>query len=550
MQPLTKLPARLGLSLLLALLVLAGCHRSRSAAQIILATPSFVGAVTIAANTNPWVPLAAAISLATDVPTRVELRITDPQRSWDVIAVAGYATDHDRVPVVGMQAGRLHSIEVTVRDALGNATAAPTTLEFTTPALPSYFPPIEVVSSLPQYMEDGVTLLAIMSGQSGSMPTIIDAAGDVIWFLDVSLSPIGSQDQVMTIPQRNGNLMLIVGNSLLVEVNMLGDILQMFFASGLGGAVPGAISIDTDSFHHDFVELPEGADADYAVLGSELRTLPNYPSDVVNPSQTVPTADVIGDEIVEFNRDGTVVRRLRLFDILDPYRVGYDSLSDFWDDHYGQATFDWSHANGLALDPATDSWIVSLRHQDMVFKLQRTTGQLEWILGDHGRWNAPWSDQLLTPIGTGFAWQYHQHAPQLQPDGSLMLFDNGNQRAIPPAAPVPFPEAYSRAVQFRVDENVGSVEQLWAYGGPPNSSGPSFYSFFVSSAYRMPKSGNVLVCDGGKAGPGGRLFGRVFEITTEPTPQVVFEFKVQADGVANTTSYFLYRAYRLPGVYR
>lgn len=531
---------------LLPLLSIACSHGHGTPATTV--APQFVGTVTLQPNANAWVPLAAIVSLGTDVPTRVELRIADGQRSWEVVADPQYATAHPRVPVLGLRPDRAHTIEVLVRDQGGNVAKAPAPLAFTTPALPASFPPIEVLASNPQAMQPGVTLLSLVTDQPGSLPTMVDAAGEVVWYLDCSLTPIGQQ-QTLAFPLDDGHLLLVVDDQLLVEVDLLGDVVAMFHAENLGGAVAGAVPVATDSFHHDVVVMPEGSDADYAVLGTELRQLPDYPIDVVDPQQTTPVADVVGDEIVEFRRDGSVVRRFRLLDLLDPYRVSYDSLGTFWDDHYGRPTFDWSHANALALDRASDSWLVSLRHQDAVVKIQRQTGQVEWILGDPARWRTPWNGLLLTPIGTQFAWPYHQHAVQLCDDGSIQLFDNGCGRAIPPTPQLPPTDAFSRAVRFAVDEVARTVQQPWVYGGPPGGGGPTFYSFFVSSAYLLPATGNTLVCDGGKRAAGGRLYGHLFEITGEAQPQTVFELYVRGDGVANTTSYFIYRAFRLPGLY-
>ena len=143
-------------------------------------------------------------------------------------------------------------------------------------------------------------------------------------------------------------------------------------------------------------------------------------ADVVDSTVVEPLANVIGDVIVEFRRDGTVVRRIPLLDVLDPYRVSYDSLGAYWDEHYGVTTRDWSHANALAFDAANDAWLVSLRHQDAIVQVRRN-GSLGWILGDPARWRAPWSWYLLSAPG-GHAWQYHQHAVQLMPDGTLLGF--------------------------------------------------------------------------------------------------------------------------------
>jgi len=76
-------------------------------------------------------------------------------------------------------------------------------------------------------------------------------------------------------------------------------------------------------------------------------------------------------------------------------------------------TLDWAHANSVIIDPNDDTYVISLRTQDCIVKVGRTTGQLVWIHGDPGRWNPPWSAKLLTPIGPNFGWHYHQHGPHI-----------------------------------------------------------------------------------------------------------------------------------------
>jgi len=519
------------------LLFAAACNNSSTPAP----NPVITGDAVLSPNPNAYVPLAAVLQVTSDVPTRVELDISDPDRSWHVIADPNFATAHVGVPVLGLRPDRLHHIDVQVVDQQGRTTHAGAQLSFTTPPLPAYFPPLALGIDQPANMEAGVTLLVLSSATPGCLPAMVDAQGQVVWYFDCSRSPIGTE-QTLVYPQPDGNLMLIVGENLLIEIDVLGNVLQSFSANRVLPALPGTVPVDVDSFHHDFVALPPGLDADYAVLCSELRQLPNYPANVVNPSITDSMANVVGDVVVEFRRDGTVVRRFPLMDLIDPYRVSYDSLGNFWDSHYGMTTRDWSHANALVYDAPHDSWLVSLRHQDAVLKIARS-GALDWILGDPARWNAPWNSHLLTLAG-GQQWQYHQHGIQLLPDGTLHLFDNGVGRAVPPVPQLAVAGRYSRALQYQLDPVARSAQQIWSYGEPPPAA-ESFYSFFVSSAYRMPQTGNVLVCDGGRT-VGGVLTPRVFEVTGGAAPERVFELTI-GDAVA---SWFCYRAYRLPALQR
>ena len=46
-------------------------------------------------------------------------------------------------------------------------------------------------------------------------------------------------------------------------------------------------------------------------------------------------------------------------------------------------------------------------------------------LGNHTDWGPEWQDYLLQPQGD-LRWPYHQHASTVTPDGTVLMFDNGN----------------------------------------------------------------------------------------------------------------------------
>ena len=139
---------------------------------------------------------------------------------------------------------------------------------------------------------------------------------------------------------------------------------------------------------------------------------------------------------------------------------------------------------------------MSLRHQDAQVKVDRT-GAARWILGPHGGWNEPWRDRLLQPQGD-LEWPYHGHGVEVTPAGTILLFDNGNNRALPFDEPMPSEDSYSRAVEYAVDEEALTVRQAWAYPGP---DAEPFYSSFLSDADWLPRTGNVLITDGGRTRP-------------------------------------------------
>ncbi|MAF67353.1 MAG: hypothetical protein CMJ84_17065 [Planctomycetes bacterium] len=504
----------------------------------------YVDQPVLSPNPNPAVPLAAVITFETRTPTRTELAFKEGDRSWVVQVEDGFGLSH-RVPVLEVRPGRTHWITVWSEKPNGERIAAPAPLVFETPPLPDDFPPVLPLVSVPSEMEPGVTLVNVNASRyEESYLLMIDAEGEVVWFYRV-MQYLGDVQRL-----RNGNILYMYDRTSLAEIDVFGDVVQEWFAAGINSknAPPDATLVDVNAFHHDVIELPEDLEADFMVLSTELRVFPDYPAGEVDENTCLPHADVVGDVIVEFRRDGTIVAQWPLLDILDPYRVCYDSMSDTWGMTYQTLTRDWSHGNSVFYDANDDSWIYSARHQEAVIKVSRADGELRWILSPHGRWEGPWKDKLLRPTGGGpFSWSYHQHAAEITPSGTVLLFDNGNHRAVPPDPPQPEGMLYSRAVEYDVDEQAKTVRQVWEYGGP---TGDSWYSHAYGDADSQPQTGNVLVTDGARSAdseyPHANV--RLVEVTREATPRVVWELRI-ADTTAFGNSWSAYRAERLRSVY-
>ena len=167
---------------------------------------------------------------------------------------------------------------------------------------------------------------------------------------------------------------------------------RQWHAAGVGDDAPAdSIPVATDSLHHEVYEMPSG---NFLALSTELRQLDHYPSSETDPSAPKETAHVVGGVIVEFTPAGQIVREWKLHDLLDPYRIGYDSLGTrFWRETYSAIvegeTRDWLHDNGIIYDERDDSAVVSLRHGDAVIKVNLSTGELKWILGTPEGLEAP-----------------------------------------------------------------------------------------------------------------------------------------------------------------
>ena len=480
-------------------------------------------------NPNGVTPLAGVVELTTDVPTRVTLTISDGTDSR-VREFAEYRTEH-YLPVLGLKPDNSYSLVVAVTDQADESLIMTSLPPAVTGPLPPEFPVIDILVSDPSRMEPGYTLLdKFTRGKPGmpdsSLPSyaiIVDDAGDVVWY-----STLGA-NAMQQLP--NGNLFYLDGN--ILEVDLLGNVRQ--------GITPAA-----GELHHDLFRTTNGT---LLSLGSERVVVYGYPSSYTDPNAPTRNVYVEDTPVVEFLPDGSLLQSWKLTDILEPTRIGFDSLDS------RPAGFDWAHANAVVYDPADDSIIVSVRHQDAIVKFSRSTGNLKWILANHDNWPAEFLPFLLTPVGTPFEWPYHQHAQMISPSGTLLLFDNGNNRASPfdGSTPVPDHENYSRAVEYAIDEVNMEVRQVWEYGAQIDQY---FFTRSQSDADWMNSTGNVLITSSATSWLGGVSSGslgmggwhtRITEVDHNIPANKVFEM-----AVFNTTSNSMLRTYRserIPDLY-
>ncbi|MEZ5394411.1 MAG: aryl-sulfate sulfotransferase [Bryobacterales bacterium] len=427
--------------------------------------PSFTEGPILTANPNPAVPLAAVVSFTTPEPVETTLSITDGTHSWEQTYDASHDPDKG-LAVLGMRPNREHQITVQIASDSGSATSEP--LTFTTPALPEAgieFPPIQVLVSKPDRMEPGVTLFNPRRRRVGRSQEIADfnAAFGMLMALDSAGAPVWFYRTDSRISDfeisRNGNILYCTEDYRLVEIDWLGNIIRQWYAKNRpeGPAAEGAIPVDALTFHHEIDETPDG---NILVLSSEVKAIDDYYTSEYDQRAPRKRQQVMGDVIVEFDRNtGKVVWEWHAFDHMDPFRIGYETFSNFWNRRGFPGVVDWSHANNLLYDESDDSIVVNFRYQAAAMKIDRKTKEIKWIFGEPTGWG-DLSDKVLKPEGE-VRWPFHQHSPNPTPNGTLLIFDNGNYQARPFRKPAPVPSTYSRAVEYAIDERNRTVRELW-----------------------------------------------------------------------------------------
>jgi arylsulfate sulfotransferase len=474
-------------------------------------------------------PLTALVEVTTNIPTEATLEITDGIDSWRV-RFPDLAASHV-LPVLGLKPDRAYSVDL-ILSAPGEADVNDVLLAPTDP-LPLDFPTLTVFASDPLRMEPGFTLTECMR-RSNTDPrqqyTIaVDAQGEVVWYLSRCLRR-GVQQIA------NGNLIHLLGNSI-AETNMLGLDVNL---------IPTAYPGDSGTnLHHELRVTPEGT---YLGLSRSGVVIDDFPTSETDPDAPTATTLVADEPVVEFAADGSLLYEWFMSDLIDPTRIGYDSLSPT------PVGVDWVHANGISLNPDDDSLIVSLRHQDTVAKFDRTTGTLIWILAPHSNWSPAFQPYLLQPVGAPFAWAWHQHSPVYTAARTIVMFDNSIHRASPFDGNPDLPplETWSRAVEYEVDEQNMEVRQLWEYG---DNIAERLTTTFQGGADWLPTMDNILITFSAVTRVGGvysgdlglgELHARIVEADHGTPAREVFDLRIHDPDGGRIT---IYRSKRIPSLY-
>lgn len=524
----SKVLKSLSLLILISIFSVSGCNNDTFIeAQTPPEEPNTVlEAPTLDMAPNASTPLAGLLELLTSGLSRVSITVSDGTEEFS-IDFDELISDHAH-PVLGFKPDRDYTVTVEVFGEEGEQLIEPAVFQVTTPQLPLDFPVISVTST-PELMEPGVTLF-----EAAGYLIAVDAQGDVCWYHDIEFPLSFGDRDVRRI--KNGNLLLLAPRERVIELDMLGNAVNIWHSAGSSIGDPGSIPVDALTFHHEVFEMESG---NFLVLSVEFRTLFDYPTSVTDPFAPLGTAIVVGDVVVEFTPDGTVVNEWSMLDLLDPYRINYSSLLGLYDSLYegvfgmAEPTRDWSHGNAVIHDTSDDSIIVSFRHQDAVIKFSRQTGELIWILGPHENWDPEiFGKYLLTPLSNHeFFFQYHQHAPDITDQGTFLIYDNGNNRASPFDQRLPDSQNFSRAVEYAINAETKEVDIVWEYG----QFEEDLYTFFIGDADFMPQTGNAMITFGGTQP------AHIIEVTRTTPAVKVFDLSLESN--------FTYRSERLESLY-
>lgn len=158
-----------------------------------------------------------------------------------------------------------------------------------------------------------------------------------------------------------------------------------------------------------------------------------------------PEADVRGAEIQELRPDGTLAWGWRSED-----HIGLAETGRWWE-HASNVTNPYDLVHWNSVERNGDSLLMSFRHLDAVYKIDRASGEVVWKLGgtETGRSLRVLGDpQGDYPFGG-------QHDIRQDRNGTITIFDNNTEFDRAP-----------RVLRYRIDEKAGTAMLIKSFGDP------------------------------------------------------------------------------------
>jgi Arylsulfotransferase (ASST)/Bacterial Ig domain/Bacterial cadherin-like domain/RTX calcium-binding nonapeptide repeat (4 copies) len=312
------------------------------------------------------------------------------------------------------------------------------------------------------------------------------------WYVvtpSIFASPPGVSAQYSILFDKNGApiwWMRSAGATMPLDAKLLpnGNITWLHFGGGgmeerqLDGTLSRALdTVGGTADHHEVLLLPNG---NY-ILG-------RYPAstgiDMTGCGGSA-SGTLIDAEVQELTPAGSLVWSWKASD-----HISFSEVPDVWKD---QCSGDGDIYHFNSVEPDGDGYVISFRHLNAVYRVDRETGNIDWKLGGMAR------PESLTVVGDPLSATSTfggQHDARILADGTLTVFDNGTGQRRPP-----------RSVRFSIDADAGTatlLEDVRDVGTPASQC--------CGSTRRMP-GGNWITAWGGfnpyiteQTGSGERAF--------------------------------------------
>jgi arylsulfate sulfotransferase len=436
-------------------------------------------------------------------------------------ATAGTATS---VFVAGMLPNSTYHMKATATLADGSL-GSDVDHTFATGALPTGIPasfPVKLGTGTPQ---PGIELMDPLMGTIPTSLIATDLKGNVIW----AYKPVLTTGAPFVYPAKlltNGDVLMYVapnsyptgapGIDVLREIDLAGDTVKELNLATLNTEmVTAGFPITLDYFTHDFISLPNGHTLVMANTTEVPTNLTGYPAGT----------KVVGDVVIDLDANWNPDWVWNEFDHFDVNR------------HPWAAMFpDWTHSNSLSYSTDDGDFIVSMRHQNLVAKVDFNnasgTGSVVWTLGEGG------SFKLVGGVDPT-DWFYAQHDVTYATTNttgvySVTVMDNGDDRIYPnggQCGTTGEPACYSTIQELQLDDSAMTATFQFHQILPE-----SLYSSYGGDVEALA-NGDIEYDLAGIFTTGSQTF----EVTPGSNPQTVWQMTTPgSEG---------YRTFRMPSLY-
>ncbi len=286
---------------------------------------------------------------------------------------------------------------------------------------PDLTPPLVNVTTPANGTEPGYILLAPHGPGAQSGPLMVDDTGRPVWSM-----PVGDGNRLFAMDTKE-------------QVYQGNPVLTWWQGSPQVGYGSGQYVVMDQSYHQiATIRAGNGLDADFHDL-------------VITPRNT---AVLLAYRAVQ--RDRPIVEG-----VVQEVDIPTGKVLFEWHslDHVGveestvpapsSGPYDYFHINSVDLD-SQGNLLVSARHTDTLYKVDRATGNIDWRLG--GR-----HSDFAVPPEASFA---RQHDGRWRSNGEISVFDNASDAPGPP----------SRALVLAVDERAKSVRLRAGFANPDGAT--------------------------------------------------------------------------------
>ena len=221
------------------------------------------------------------------------------------------------------------------------------------------------------------------------------------------------------------------------------------------------------------------------------------------------------DFIREYAMNGTLLWELDTHDFIseDWWCPSRDMMGDYRD---------ISHSNSIFYDAEEDIIYYNARNPNTFFKIDHSTGEVLWGLGEYG--NFTMYDIRGNPTDHLF---FHAHSVEKVDETTFILFDNDYHNQTNPSS------RRSRILEIEANETSMTANVSWVYTAPS-----AYYSPGWSDADRLPNGNRIG--DFGYPSTTSSGFSTAF-VEVNSQGEVVWEAKFMYDDVSTYGSYRLER---------